>query len=63
VSAGLSVLSADSIKAALDIDWDDEEAQAGALEKLLSRHGRKSKTKLFNGYKRHIAIANNLKRP
>lgn len=24
------------------------------------RHGRKSKTKLFNGYKRHIAIANGL---
>jgi hypothetical protein len=124
-SAGLSVLSADSIKAALDIDWDDEDAQTAALEKLLSqvdalekwvakraskqtevpplreplamlrklvaqdiepdptsggrrikqevakdriisvsdpemRHGRKSKTKLFNGYKRHVAIANNL---
>jgi hypothetical protein len=122
-SAGLSVLSADSIKAALDVDWDDDEAQTAALEKLLSqvealehwvakraskeadvpplkdsldllrkvvgqdiepdpsggrgrikqevpkeriislsdtqmRHGRKSKTKLFNGYKRHIAIAN-----
>ena len=122
-SAGLSVLSADSIKAALDLDWDDDEAQSAALEKLLSqvealerwvakraskeadvpplkdsldllrkvvgqdiepdpsggrgrikqevpkeriislsdtemRHGRKSKTKLFNGYKRHIAIAN-----
>jgi hypothetical protein len=24
------------------------------------RHGRKSRSKLFNGYKRHIAIANNL---
>jgi Transposase DDE domain/Transposase domain (DUF772) len=122
-SAGLSVLSADSIKAGLDVDWDDDQAQAVALEKLLSqvdalerwvskraskqaevpplkdsldmlrrvvgqdiepdpsggrgrikqevskeriislsdpemRHGRKSRTKLFNGYKRHIAIAN-----
>jgi hypothetical protein len=124
-SAGLSVLSADSIKAALDIDWDDDDAQVAALQKLLvqvdalerwvakratseatvpplkdsldllrklvkqdiepdpsgqgrqikqevskdriisisdpaMRHGRKSKTKLFNGYKRHIAIANDL---
>lgn len=123
-SAGLNVLSADSIKAALDIDWTDNEAQVAALQKLLGqvdalerwvakraakeaavpplkdtldllrrvvdqdiepdpsggrrikqevskerivsiadpemRHGRKSKTKLFNGYKRHIAIANNL---
>jgi hypothetical protein len=123
--AGLSILSADSIKAALDIDWDDDDAQVAALQKLMSqvdalerwvakraakesevpplkdslellrklvkqdiepdplgdgyrikqevtkeriisasdpemRHGRKSKTKLFNGYKRHIAIANNL---
>lgn len=123
--AGLSVLSADSVKSALDIDWDDDDAQAGALESLLNqvdalqrwvanragkrvdapplqaplavlrklvsqdiepdptdggrrikqevakdriisisdpemRHGRKSKTKLFNGYKRHIAIANQL---
>ncbi len=124
-SAKLSVLTADSIKAALDIDWDDDEAQQAALQSLLRqvdalerwvarraqkeseipplkdslellrrlvdqdiepdpsgegrrikqevtkervisvadtemRHGRKSKTKLFNGYKRHIAIANNL---
>ena len=124
-SAGLSVLTGDSIKSALDVDWDDDSAQAAALERLLSqvdalerwiakragkesevppikeplallrklvaqdiepdptsggrrikqevakdriisvsdpemRHGRKSKTKLFNGYKRHIAIANNL---
>lgn len=124
-SAGLSVLSADSIKSALDIDWDDDDAQAAGLEQLLGqvdalekwikkraakesenpplkeplamlrklmaqdiepdptsggrrikqevakdriisisdpemRHGRKSKTKLFNGYKRHIAISNNL---
>lgn len=123
--AGLTALSADSIKSALDIDWDDDEAQAAGLEKLLDqvdaleawiakraakeaaappldaplamlrqlvaqdiepdptsggrrikqevakdrtislsdpemRHGRKSKTKLFNGYKRHIAISNNL---
>lgn len=123
--AGLSVLSADSIKAALDIDWDDDDAQVEALQRLLGqvdalerwvskraakeaevpplkdslellrklvdqdiepdpsgkgrqikqevpkdrlisvsdpemRHGRKSKTKLFNGYKRHIAITNNL---
>jgi hypothetical protein len=123
--AGLSVLSADSIKSALDIDWDDDDAQSAALERLLTqvdalekwiakraaeaaavppikeplemlrklvaqdiepdptnggrrikqevakdriisisdpemRHGRKSKTKLFNGYKRHIALANNL---
>src|SRR2546423_2932701 len=123
-SAGLTVLSADSIKAALDIDWDDDEAQVRALKKLLGqvdvlerwvakragkesevpplkdalellrkvvnqdiepdpaggrrikeevaheriisiadaqmRHGRKSRSKLFNGYKRHIAIANNM---
>ena len=124
-SAKLSVLSADSIKAALDIDWNDEEEQTAALQTLLHqvdalerwvarragkqvevpplkgplellrklvkqdiepdpsgkgcrikeevakdriisiadpemRHGRKSKTKLFNGYKRHIAIADNL---
>jgi hypothetical protein len=123
-SAGLSVLSADSIKAAIDIDWDDEDAQTAALQKLLEqadalerwvskraaeesavpplknslellrkvvnqdiepdpsggrrikdevskeriisiadpeiRHGRKSRSKLFNGYKRHIAIANDL---
>lgn len=123
--AGLTVLSADSVKSALDIDWDDDEAQAAGLAKLLEqvdalekwiakraakeasvppvdaplamlrqlvaqdiepdptsggrrikqevaknrtislsdpemRHGRKSKTKLFNGYKRHIAISNNL---
>ncbi|HYO96845.1 MAG TPA: IS1182 family transposase, partial [Polyangiaceae bacterium] len=124
-SAGLSVLTADSIKAALDVDWNDEDAQLAGLQKLLSqvdalerwvarratkqaevpplkdsldllrrlvdqdiepdpsgdgrrlkqevakervisvadpemRHGRKSKSKLFNGYKRHIATANNL---
>lgn len=123
--AGLGVLTADSVKAAIDIDWDDEEAQVAALQKLLGqvdalerwvakraakeaavpplkdsldmlrrivgqdiepdptgsgrrikeevakdriisladpemRHGRKSRSKLFNGYKRHIAIANNL---
>lgn len=123
--AGLSVLTADSIKSALDVDWDDDEAQDAALQKLLSqvdalerwvarraskeaevpplkdslemlrklmgqdiepdpsgggrrikqevpkeriisiadpemRHGRKSKTKLFNGYKRHIVISNDL---
>ncbi len=124
-SAKLSLLTADSIKAALDIDWDDEDAQVAALQTLLSqvdaleqwvarraaeqakvpplkdslamlrrlveqdiepdpsgtgrrikeevakdrlisvadpemRHGRKSRTKLFNGYKRHIAIANGM---
>jgi hypothetical protein len=124
-SAKLSVLAADSIKAALDIDWNDDDAQTAALQALLHqvdalerwvarratkeaevpplkgsldllrklvkqdiepdpsgrghrikeevakdriisiadpemRHGRKSKTKLFNGYKRHIAIADNL---
>lgn len=123
--AKLSVLTADSIKAALDIDWDDEDAQAAALQTLLGqvdaleqwvarraskqaevpplkdslallrklvkqdiepdpsgvgrrikdevakdriisiadpemRHGRKSKSKLFNGYKRHIAIVDRL---
>jgi hypothetical protein len=34
-SAGLSVLSGDSIKGALDIDWDDDDAQVAALQKLL----------------------------
>jgi hypothetical protein len=123
--ARLSVLSAASIKTALDIDWDDEEAQRAALERLLDqvsrleawvarrakkeaekpplkdalvllrrvvgqdtepdpsgggprikegvahdriislgdvemRHGRKSRTKRFDGYKRHIAVANGL---
>lgn len=120
--AKLSVLTADSIKSALDIDWDNEDAQQAALERLLDqvsrletwvakragdessrpplqgalelmrrivdqdtepdpgggrrikdgvaydrvisvgdpemRHGRKSKTKRFNGYKRHIAVTN-----
>jgi hypothetical protein len=124
--ARVSVLEADSIKAALDIDWDNEDAQHAALKKLLDevsrletwvvrrakkesqkpplkdalellhrvvdqdtepdpsggggprikegvahdriislsdvemRHGRKSRTKRFNGYKRHVAIANGL---
>lgn len=123
--AQLSILKANSVKAALDIDWDDEHAQQTALERLLNqvsrlerwvskraseessepplkdalqvmrrvveqdtepdpsggghrikegvsedriisvgdvemRHGRKSKTKRIDGYKRHIAIANNL---
>ena len=124
-SAKLSVLTADSIKAALDVDWTDDDEQVAALQTLLRqvdtleqwvmrraakeaevpplkdalamlrrlvdqdiepdpsgvghrireevakdrvislgdsemRHGRKSKTKLFNGYKRHIAIANGM---
>ncbi len=123
--ARLSVLSATSVKAALDIDWDDDEAQRAALEQLLEqvcrleewvarrgqkeserpplkealgmlrrivaqdtepdpsgggprikqevahdriislgdiemRHGRKSRAKRFDGYKRHIAVANGL---
>jgi len=124
--AGLRVLGGASIKAALDIDWNDDQEKDAALQSLLRqvdalerwvarragkeskvpplkdsldllrrvveqdiepdpsgggrrrikqevskeriisisdpemRHGRKSKTKLFNGYKRHIAIANNL---
>jgi hypothetical protein len=118
--AGLTVLGGSSLKATLDIDWDDPEAQGRALARLLDevqrvrawlhaelsdhvsqpplkeavalleriieqdlepdpdgggmkirrgvakdrrvsvadadmRHGRKSKSKLFNGYKRHIA--------
>lgn len=122
---GLTVLSADSIKAALDIDWDDDGAQLEALNRLLKeataleawvasktrkvpasppltdalallrrvveqdtepdppkkgrrikegvppdrvvsisdpdmRHGRKSRTKLFNGYKRHVAVVDGL---
>ncbi len=120
-NAGVTVLGADSIKAALDIDWDDAEAQHAALNQLLReasalqawvekrtkkaatrpplsdalellrqvaeqdtepdpptggrklkkgvaqnrvisisdpemKHGRKSRTKLFNGYKRHVAV-------
>jgi hypothetical protein len=123
--AGLSALTADSLKAALDLDWDDDEAQHAGLQKLLAevaaleawvkaratkeskeeplkgalqllrrvvdqdtepdpdgggsriidgtakdrlislgdvemRHGRKSKSKSINGYKRHIVIANGL---
>lgn len=123
--AKLSVLRGSSLKAALDIDWDDEDARNDALNKLLKqverlerwvlrridedehpaldgalelmrqvaaqdtepdpsgggrrriaekvsadriisvgdpemRHGRKSKTKLFNGYKRHVATVNRL---
>lgn len=121
--AKLTVLSADSLKAALDIDWDDEDAQHEALQHLLAeaaaldawvckrakkeaevppirgaleilrrvveqdiepdpagqghrikdgvaeerivsisdpemRHGRKSRSQLFNGYKRHVAVGN-----
>ena len=122
--AGLTALTADSLKAALDIDWDDDLAQQIALTKLLTevssleawvqkraknaskedplkgalvllrrvvdqdtepdpdggsritegtakdrlislgdvemRHGRKSKSKRIDGYKRHIAVANGL---
>lgn len=123
--ARLSVLSADSIKAAIDIDWDDEQAQHEALNQLVAqvsrleqwvekkakkqtaeeplkaaltllrrvvrqdtepdppgaglrikegvapdrvvsvgdpemRHGRKSRSKRFDGYKRHIAVAHRL---
>jgi hypothetical protein len=123
--AKLTVLSADSLKAALDIDWDDDDAQHKALQQLLveataldawvckcaeneaevppikgaleilrrvvdqdiepdpsgngnrirdgvaedrivsisdpeMRHGRKSRSQLFNGYKRHIAVAHGL---
>ncbi len=119
--AKLTVLSAPSIKAALDIDWDDPDQRDAALARLLEevraleawvnaragqkadkpplhealallrrivaqdlepepsggrrrirkgvakdripslgdiemRHGRKSKTKLFNGYKRHVVM-------
>ena len=35
--AGLTVLSADSIKSAIDIDWDDDEAQREALNRLLEQ--------------------------
>jgi hypothetical protein len=123
-SAGLSVLTGDSIKSSLDIDWDDDDAQIAGLQVLLGqvdmleqwiskrasdkteapplkeplqllrklvaqdiepdpnggrrikeevaknriisisdpemRHGRKSKTKLFNGYKRHISVVHDL---
>src|SRR5262249_38756365 len=38
--AGLSVLTASSVKAALDIDWDDEDAQHTALERLLKEASR-----------------------
>jgi len=123
--AGLFVLCADSLKSALDIDWDDEDAQYKALNLLLDqvsqlqawvakkaakpskapplkdalallqrlvdqdtepdpprggrkitegvapdrvisigdmemRHGRKSRTKRFDGYKRHIAIVDGI---
>ena len=34
--AGLTVLGAESVKAALDVDWDDESAQSEALNRLLS---------------------------
>lgn len=123
--ARLTVLSADSIKSAIDIDWDDDEAQHEALNLLIEqvsrleawvakkaaeestvpplkdalallrrvveqdtepdpprggrritegvapdrvislgdpemRHGRKSRTKRIDGYKRHIAIVDGL---
>lgn len=123
--ARLSILDAPSIKAALDIDWDDDDAQRQALRRLLDeatrleqwvtkrakkeseqpplkdaidllrrvvdqdtepdpssggprikegvahdriisisdpemRHGRKSRTNRFDGYKRHIAVVNGL---
>ena len=118
--AGLTLLGHSSLKAALDLDWDDKEQQQHALQRLLQevqrlrawlssrlaeeleqpplkealgllervleqdlepdpegggsrirrgvakerrisvtdpdmRHGRKSRSKLFNGYKRHVA--------
>jgi hypothetical protein len=124
-AAGLSVLEADSVKAALDIDWTDEAAQHQALQELVAqaealqawvqkharakvavpplsdalallrrvvdqdlepdpggkgkrirdgvaadrvtslgdgemRHGRKSRSMRFDGYKRHIVTANGL---
>lgn len=120
--AGLELVGQSSLKAALDIDWDDESAKHEALQRLLAevgklkawvdvklgalqeqpplkealdllakvveqdlepdpgggggrriargtakdrtisiadgemRHGRKSKSRLFNGYKRHVAV-------
>jgi Transposase DDE domain/Transposase domain (DUF772) len=124
-AAGLTLLQADSIKAALDIDWTDDNAQHEALQLLVEqataletwvqqhartkveqpplstelallrrlmaqdlepdpdggglrirdgvaadrvisvsdremRHGRKSRSTRFDGYKRHVAIANRL---
>jgi hypothetical protein len=124
-AAGLSVLEAGSVKAALDIDWTDEASQREALQALLAqveslerwvrsnakkqaaipplsealavlrrvveqdiepdpegggmrirdgvaadrivslsdpemRHGRKSKSTRFDGYKRHVVTANGL---
>lgn len=118
---GIPLLAESSIKKALDVDWDNDEAKNAALERLLGqietleawvrtnfeqeakepplrehlellerlreqdlepdpsgggrrvkdgvakdrrisiedpdmRHGRKSKTKAFNGYKRHVAV-------
>jgi hypothetical protein len=38
--ARLTVLNASSIKAALDIDWDDESAERAALDQLLSEVSR-----------------------
>lgn len=123
--AGLSLLSGSSLKALLDIDWDDETQKRDAFQRLMGeveslqswvarnaseeakkpplkfalealarvlkqdlepdpgggglvirdgvtkdrmpslgdpemRHGRKSKSKLFNGFKRHIATAQSL---
>lgn len=123
--ARLTTLSSDSVKAAIDIDWNDDEAQHKALNRLLDevsrleawvakkaskeasvpplkdalavlrrvvdqdtepdpprggrrivegvavdrvislgdpemRHGRKSRTKRIDGYKRHIAIVDGL---
>lgn len=119
--AGLVLVGQSSVKAALDIDWDDDAAKHEALQRLLAeverlrawvdrnladakeqpllkealellakvveqdlepdpdgggkrvargtakdrqisimdkdmRHGRKSKSRLFNGYKRHVAV-------
>lgn len=36
-AAGLSILEADSVKAALDIDWTDEADQHSALQRLLAQ--------------------------
>jgi hypothetical protein len=96
--AGVTLVGASSLKAALDIDWGDPAAQADALTRLLAevdrleqwvtthgavadaptvqaaltalrgvapermpslgdpemRHGRKTRTKPFTGYKRHV---------
>jgi hypothetical protein len=53
--AGVTLLGAPSLKAALDIDWGDPAAQADALARLLAEVDRvEARTRPFTGCQRHV---------